>query len=239
MFSPVEHAYLFACLARAAIRLAGEAAGSAAVRRGVRLYGEQRGRRMALRVQADGRPLSMLNFLIYSEWQTAPGENESVMVEFVPDARSSVRRCVWNSTWRENDLLPYGRLYCLEIDSALLRGYNPDLRLSVNQTLSNQGEPCDFIYAGAELTQENLERLQYGKRSDPGPRARMPWEYHTGHLYQTLRGVFITDLPDADRAALSALDAFSERFGQPAAEVVRSYAAVNFDQITFGVNTKL
>lgn len=237
MFSPVEHACLFASLARAAIRQAGEVQGTAAVRRGVRLYGEQRGRRMALRAQTDGRPLSMLNFLIYGEWEAAPGENDSSLVEFVPDARTSVRRCVWNSTWRERGLLVYGRLYCLEIDTALLRGFNSELRLSVNRTLSNQDEPCDFIYTGANLTPENLARLQHGKRSDPGPRARMPWEYHTGHLYQAMSSVYEADLPEGSAAALSALDDFREQFGQAAADVIRSYQAVNFNQITSGVIT--
>ncbi len=71
-----HHAPLFAWAARELCRAAGDR-GEGIVRRAVRRYGEQRGRRMALRAQADGHPLDMVHYMAYGEWRAEQGEMAS------------------------------------------------------------------------------------------------------------------------------------------------------------------
>ena len=64
---PKHHALLFSCIAKAAIDRLGER-GKEAVVRGVVAYGEQRGRRMARRAEADGVKIDAKAYLLYGEW---------------------------------------------------------------------------------------------------------------------------------------------------------------------------
>jgi hypothetical protein len=66
-FSPTHHALLFAWMSLEIIRRAGADEGECIVRSAVQRYGEQRGRRMALRAQANGHPLTMTHYLAYGE----------------------------------------------------------------------------------------------------------------------------------------------------------------------------
>ena len=106
-------------------------------------------------------------------------------VEEDTSIRALVSRCPWANAWNDGDLVPYGRLYCQEIDKALVRGFNPELVIDVNSTLTNDGKPCEFVFhqaakpAGDTLIyiQENAARIT--------EQSVMPWEYHCGHLYKT------------------------------------------------------
>ncbi len=75
----------------------------------------------------------------------------------------------------------YGRLYCQEIDLALARGFDPQAVLEVRKTLTNDLEPCVFVFHQAR---------QPGEADFPSQDATMPWDYHCAHLYQTTREVF-------------------------------------------------
>jgi hypothetical protein len=222
-FSPTHHALLFAWIAQETLQRAGAEPGQAVLRRAVRQYGEQRGRRMAQRAQSAGRPLDMTSYLAYGEWQAA-AEMFDTRLESAPQgARSLVFRCPWHQAWFENGLNDSGRLYCLEIDEALGRGFNPELRLEVQATRSNMAEACRFIYHGANL--EALQEIQVDRS-----RTVMPWDYHLGHLYQTMFAVLQADLgPAGEQAAQAGLAAFARRFGEQAAERIRAFQDANFD----------
>jgi hypothetical protein len=210
---------LFAWIARAVIARAGAEKGEAVMRQAVRRYGEERGQRMALRAEADGEQLSMANYLAYGEWSADPEEIEQVMVEEGAVVRMTVHKCPWHAAWTENDLMTYGRLYCLEIDEALVRGFNPALKLDVNATQTNEGKPCEFVFHELE---------------DKGPRRGrvMPWAYHVGHLYKTVGDVVVEELEAAGGEAVSeALTAFAERYGEEAAQVVLRYEDVDFGRL--------
>jgi hypothetical protein len=123
-------------------------------------------------------------------------------------------------------LLPYGRLYCREIDHALARGYNPELELEVRRTLSNDGEPCEFIFHQADL--EEAERAS----ADVGDRAVMSWAYHCGHLYATFRRILIEDFAHLGEDAVEeAMLEFKSRFGEQAARILHSYQDVDFNHL--------
>jgi hypothetical protein len=219
-FTARHHALLFAWMAQAVIQRTSEERGETVIRKAVRRYGEERGHRMALRAEADHKPLSMANYLAYGEWAAGPGESEQALAEEGADVRMTVHRCPWHAAWAENDLLAYGRLYCLEIDEALVRGFNPALKLDVNATRPNDEEPCEFLFHDV---------------AERGPRRGrvMPWAYHLGHLYKTVGNVVIEELGTVGREAVGeALATFAERFGEDAAQVVLGYQDEDFGRLT-------
>lgn len=222
-FGPPDHALLFAWLARAVLRRAGEERGEALIRRAVARYGEQRGRRMALRARMAGEPLTMAAFLAYGEliWPDDAGEFDEAVRG--PDLVERVSRCLWHGAWVENDLLPYGRFYCLEVDAALVRGFNPGLRLDVNGTLSNGAPCCEFVFHQARPAQ-----AEGGIAAAPAA-CRLPWEYHLGHLFSTVGDLVVHELGAEGQAAMDeALAAFAARYGLQAALQVAAYRDADF-----------
>jgi hypothetical protein len=222
---------LFAWISRAVVRRAGAERGEAVVREGVRRYGQQRGRRMALRAQADGEALNMLNYLIYGEWWAEGSKSEQRVLASDPHFHVQVAGCLWHATWQAHDLVPYGRLYCLEIDEALIEGFNPRLKLSVNATSPNDLCDCDFVFHDAHLTPEKLELMEQKSRA-LGFRAVMPWDYHLGHLYKTVGEVVVEELGAVGQEALgAALDEFARRYGEGAAQMIKAYEGTDFDRL--------
>jgi hypothetical protein len=228
-FSSGHHALLFAWLAREAVTLAGAQEGEAAIRQAVRRYGQERGQRMAARCQANGHPLNMVNFFAYGEWAVGQGQMRSKFGRQGADARVLTYECPWHRVWTANDLLPYGRLYCLDIDEAVLAGFNPELSMAVNSTLSGGGPQCEFVFYGANLNLANLFVLLYRRSVRPGKGAIMPWPYHTGHLYGTVADVLVDELgPVGRRAVASAIAEFAGWYGEPAARMVKAYRGTDF-----------
>jgi hypothetical protein len=134
--------------------------------------------------------------------------------------------------WAEAGLLPYGRYYCQEIDTALLHGFSPDLWIEVNQTLPNDGVPCEFVYHQALL--EPGKSLSYirDKAALLEPQRLMPWEYHCGHLYQACSLVMGEEFGPAGRVTVqNALAEFALRYGSQAAGTVAGYLKTDFDRL--------
>jgi hypothetical protein len=234
-FTEQQHALLFGLVAKATIERAGKEAGETALRCAVRRYGEQRGRRMALRATANGDELSMTHFLVYGEWRSGTGLGQQETSLEGMNIRTLVPRCPWALTWLEADLSQYGRLYCQEIDRALVRGFNPDLTIEVNKTQTNDGEPCDFLYHQAALLSGDTLAYLRDKSAGLGGRTVMPWDYHCGHLYQALDTVLADELGEAGREAVrAALAAFATRFGEQASQAVLSYQKTDFNQLPEG-----
>lgn len=214
-----HHAMLFALISRSVIERIGVERGEELVRRVVRQYGEERGGRMALAALDDGQILSMASFLAYGEWRVGPDEEASERHVVGADVRSLVRRCPWHETWEAGDLMQYGRYYCLEIDAALVRGFNPALRLSVNRTLPNDGESCEFVFHDV------------GERVPRQGRVRS-WAYHMGHLYNTASAALAAELGDTGREVMgAAMAALAERYDQRAADTAMGYEDVDFTRL--------
>jgi hypothetical protein len=233
-FGPEHQALLFAWIAREVLtrpKGAGPSIdGEAVIRRGVWRYGVQRGARMAQRAQAAGHPLDYLHYLAYSEWRARPGAFDLAVLESAPDLHQQVYRCPWHEAWAANGLMAYGRLYCLDIDRAVVYGFNPQLILEVNGTHTNGSAHCDFIFRGAGLTpdrERELDELRAGLGTD----ATLPWDYHTGHLYRVV-GEVVAEVYGAESEAMlaAAMAAFGAHFGAAAAQVVAGYADTDFDR---------
>jgi len=229
VFTETHHALLFAWIARALISTSGDEKAAPALRAAVTQYGMERGRRMALRARANGDPLSMASYMAYGEWQSTPGAMEQVTLENTPHAHVHIPKCPWYTAWDENGLMESGRYYCQVIDEALGRGFNPALHIAVNGTRSNGAAQCDFVYEGANLTPEAQAKLDETKAANLGRGGVLPWEYHTGHLYKTMRSVLEKELGETGRdAAERGLAEFSAYFGAQAAQVVESYIDTDF-----------
>lgn len=196
------------------------------MRKAVRRYGEQRGRRMALRAQRDRQALNFATYLRYGEWRSVSHESMSERATEGANLINRVRVCPWNNAWLDASLPRFGRLYCQEIDLALVRGFNPELRLEVNQTLSNGGAFCEFVFHQAMATNPDAQAV-----IEP-TRTVMPWGYHCAHLYQTCRSVLEDDYGTAGaQAAEAARQAFSKLYGAPALAEMDEYRSGNFNRI--------
>jgi hypothetical protein len=232
-FTETHHALLHGWIGRAIVERAGEHRGEAVIRSAIRQYGEQRGRRMALRVQADKHPLNMPMYIVYAEYRVGPKEFPLQIIERVPHARVQTPRCPWNTAWKEHGLLSLGRLYCLEIDQALVRGFNPELQMDLNSTLSNGDAQCEFVYHDAGLTLLNYLLILYRRAVNPGLRAVMPWDYHVGHLFTTYEKVAVTELGQAGQEAVEAgLAEFAQHFGEPALQRVVASRSIDFQSVS-------
>ncbi len=205
---PEQHALLFAGLAGVLLAFPD---GEAVVRAGVRQYGLERGGRMAQRARAARHPLDMTHYLAYSEWRAEPGASERHILQAAPDAHMQITRCPWQGAWAAEGLESVGRLYCEEVDPALVRGFNPALALEVRSLLTAGAACCDFLFCGADMAQP----------VDLPPGTVQPWEYHLAHLYATLRRVAVERLGlPAQRALRLALEGWGARWGVEVAEAI-------------------
>jgi hypothetical protein len=175
---------------------------------------------MALRARANGQPLTMAGYLAFGEWQ-ADGEETAQKSEVRGrDLVVRVQRCPWHRAWEEQELLPFGRLYCLDIDRALVQGFGPELRLEVGGTLTGGDECCEFVFFDIDQAPAASGRVV------------MPWEYHLGHLFKTMSEAFLEQLGEQGQAAADeALAAFAARHGHRAARVVAAHRHTDFDRL--------
>lgn len=228
--TPTHHALMTAWIARALINAAGEEDGIRVFRKAVVRYGNQRGRRMALRASANGHPPTMVNYLAYGEWAAVKKEMVMKIIEKSPHARVHVLKCPWHTAWKENNLLPYGCHFCKEIDAALVQGFNPSLVLEINGTRSNGAAYCDFRFRDADLTPLKLLGLAWKKTIRPGKRALMPWEYHVGHLFKTLGDVITEEMGENAAEIMStALKDFIDQYGEAAGRIITQYRTTDFN----------
>ena len=225
--SASHHAMLFAYLAKRTIETFGDA-GREAVTAGVIRYGEQRGRRMALRTQADGNPLDVENYLVYGEWEAFPGQMDLRFPTYTPEVRMENHRCPWHTEWSKRGLLEYGQYYCKDVDAALARGYNGmELKLFANRTLGD--DCCDFTFCGCGVPEERMEAFAE-KRRRIGNKAKMPWEYHVGHLYSAMHEAITAAFgAEGEAVASLALDDYEKEYGKEARALVLEYAGLDYD----------
>jgi len=182
-FSPTHHAILFGLIGKEIISSYGQE-GINALKLAVRRYGKERGQRMAQRVIFHGDELSMEDFLAYGEWIPGTEPMESSIVKTTPNLITHVQRCPWVDAWKQENLLEFGKIYCTEIDEALLYGFNPDLTLKIHSTLSFGDNNCEFEYCNVALT-PTVQKSIDEKKDQLGKSRIKSWEYHTAHLYYT------------------------------------------------------
>jgi hypothetical protein len=229
-FTAGSHAMLFAWIAKAAIERAGEDKAGPIIKKAVIKYGEQRGKRMAMRAKANHHPLDMLGYLAYGEWKAGKGEMQMLISKEAPNLRVKVPKCSWFTAWREAGLTRYGKYYCQDIDVAVMHGFNPELNLQVGDIKPDGKQECDMLFCNAKLGPSEMLTMSMRKMIKPGRTAVMPWDYHTGHIYKTMKEVLAEGLgPVGEEAINQAMAEFSKRYGADAAQIIREYQNVDFN----------
>jgi hypothetical protein len=156
----VEHfAMVYALIAREAIQRFG-IEGEKAVLDGIRQYGIAYGNQMAERTKADGRPNDFVGYLLYGEIDFSETGNEMQITQTTPHVEVVCGRCGWHDAWQRHGMLDMGRLYCQEIDSAILYGFNPDFKFEVRWHFArDHALYADFFKKKGDLEQAR-EKLQ-------------------------------------------------------------------------------
>jgi len=137
-------AQLFAVMCKFIIQKLGPKEGEALIREAVEYFGKERGKRIAQRVASLGKPLSFKNWLIYTDidgenFKATPRiENNNLVAE--------VSECVFHNAAASWGLEEYSSLYCKYADYAILDGYNPDVKLSLEQRHKTGKDHCLFQY---------------------------------------------------------------------------------------------
>ncbi len=141
---------LFAVTAKSIIDRLGLEEGEALIKEIVERFAEERGRRIAEKVKRLNKPLTLKNFIIYSDLDSAavvsgatPSiENGDLILEI-----ADCNICKGADDW---GLKEYAYYYCKYIDVAILRGYNPKLKLDVSKRLTARDDCCVFRYTVKE-----------------------------------------------------------------------------------------
>ena len=181
---------------------------------------EQRGARMALRALRDGHKLNFKSYMAYGEWNsTFPRRSEEVGV--YPDRELCSYLCAWRDTFAEMGLVECGKVYCKEIDRGIVRGFNPDLTFELKSYL-HDSPCCDMVFKDAAL----------GEDVPKNEEAKMPWEYHCGHVYKTYCENILAIYPKDGQEIIDQVKGdFIQTFGEDAMETVLSYLSTDFNLI--------
>ena len=135
--------HLLAAMAREAQSEFGEK-GLQMVQRAVERFGEERGALIARVVKEKGEPLTLMNFFLHSDLYTTGHEMTPELVD--GEFHIRVFKCSLDDRLKELGLREFGKHYCIPIDIAILKGYNPKLQLEIKSQLTRDGDCCHFIY---------------------------------------------------------------------------------------------
>jgi len=141
-------AQLFATMCKVIIQRLGSAEGEALIKEAVESFGRERGKRIAEKVAAQGKPLSFKNWLIYTD---IDGGNFSAKPSIVDhNLLAHVKECSFYKAASEWGLGEYASIYCKYADYAILEGYNPDVKLMLETRHKNGKDHCLFCYSMKE-----------------------------------------------------------------------------------------
>lgn len=144
----------------------------------VQQYGEERGRRMAMRALRAGYALDFNAYQACGEWaSTRPELADSRPGEPVPGMSHSLNyHCLWCETFTRRSAGDIGRIYCAEIDRSIVRGFNPDMHFEL-RSYKHDSPCCDFVF-GPYDPKVRLPRPEGGVRD---------FQYHCAHMYHSFR----------------------------------------------------
>jgi len=223
-----NQAMMFAFLSRAAIEARGEE-GRSAIQAGMIQYGRERGARMAERAQKAGDPVDLWTNQAYGEWKPDyPGQMEFGMLRSEPTYQTYIAKCAWCEAGKKNDILQYGREYCVNVDAAVYDGFGAGAVCTPLTTpMSWGGERCDFDW-GKPLSAEEL-RLVAEKKAELGTSAMRDFNFHTAHIYCTIADAICKAFPDDSKQIIDrAVADYIGLFGQEAYDCLLEFSADEF-----------
>ncbi|MBI5118624.1 L-2-amino-thiazoline-4-carboxylic acid hydrolase [Candidatus Poribacteria bacterium] len=137
----------FAITTKILIEKFGPAEGEALIKEVVERFAEERGRRIAGKVRALGKPLTLKNFFVHNDLDSA-GVTSDVVADIEDgDLLLNISSCNICRGSQEWGLREYAHRYCRYVDVAILRAYNPEIKLQVSKTLTGGDEACCFRYS--------------------------------------------------------------------------------------------
>lgn len=215
-----NHAVLFGLLSKYTIEMFGDT-GKDSLLRGMTLYGNERGARMAERALANGDELNTMTNQAYGEW--APdydGQMSFGRLQTEPTLQTYISKCAWCDAWKKHGLTEYGKLYCVNVDNAVYQGFRSDFVCTpMTSAMSWGGERCEFDW-GHPLTKDDVEALNK-KKAELGTSCMRDFNFHTAHLLHTITGILKEDLGEACQPAIdNALQEYVEKFGQEYLDVL-------------------
>lgn len=215
-----HHAVLFALFAKHAVTMCGKR-GEEAIQKGMTVYGNERGARMAANALARGDELTTMTNQAYGEWKPDyDGQMEFGQLRTEPTLQTYIAKCAWCDAWKKHDLLEYGKLYCVNVDNAVYQGFRSDFVCTPTATaLSWGGTRCEFDW-GHPISAEEAEELAR-KKKELGTSCMKDFNFHTAHLKHTISKTLIEELGEEGKnAAEYALDEYAGLFGQEYLDVL-------------------
>lgn len=175
------HAAFLVSVFRALYALRGEKNGKDIFLAAVRAYGERRGRRMALRALCDGYSLDFASYFAYGE--LLPTENAYVGSYAASSGMICEKqfRCPWASAFAELGAPKCAKVYCAEIDAAILRGFSPELCMKMPKSIHTDGV-CEFYYEEESLTERTLDELS--QLRVPSMQVKRDMHFHCADVYE-------------------------------------------------------
>lgn len=133
-------ARIFCTLAEETISQFGEK-GKETIIYAIKKFGERRGKEIAEIVKSLGKELTLKNYFIYSTFDSE--QTTKYKINLVDgNVELIIRKCVFCDGCKDWDKLGYGKIYCDYIDEAILKGYNPDLKIEVPKALTRGDKRC-------------------------------------------------------------------------------------------------
>ncbi|PKL38324.1 MAG: hypothetical protein CVV44_10560 [Spirochaetae bacterium HGW-Spirochaetae-1] len=137
-------AQLFSVMCKHILKAMGPEKGEELIKNAVEEFGLERGRRIAGVVKGLGKPLSFKNWLIYTD---VDGGNFPAKVSIEDGSLvACVGNCSFDKAAKDWGLEECARHYCTHVDFAILKGYNPDIRLDLDQRWRTGENYCRFKY---------------------------------------------------------------------------------------------
>ncbi|MCP4763573.1 MAG: L-2-amino-thiazoline-4-carboxylic acid hydrolase [archaeon] len=141
-------AQLFSCMAKHIVKKLGAEEGEKVVKDAVEEFGLERGKRIAEKVKALGKPLSFKNWLVYSDIDTINFKPISSVSN--EDFITKIKKCTFYNAAAEWGLEEYSKMYCNYVDYKIVEGYNPDILLKLEQRQDTGKKRCVFQYTMKE-----------------------------------------------------------------------------------------
>jgi len=141
-------AQLFSTMCKFIIEKMGPEEGEALIKDAVESFAKERGKRIAQSVKKQKKPLSFKNWLIYTD---IDGSNFPVKPHIDNcDLVAPVSDCSFHRAAKEWGLEEYSKYYCKYADYAILDGYNPDVKLILQNRHETGKDECVFRYVMKE-----------------------------------------------------------------------------------------
>lgn len=138
-------AQLFSSVAKFVIEKLGPEEGRALLEEAVKYFGNQRGKRIAERVRAQGLPVTFKNWLIHSDIDGRANFHTHTDIDR-GDLVVKVEGCTFCAAAEEWGLDEYAAIYCAVNDPAILAGYSPDVKLILKERQATGEDFCLFRY---------------------------------------------------------------------------------------------